>query len=208
MPKEHGADPSRRSKKVVVITRPYCSPDPSGPKYEQYCKQKLMQHRPFRRQEDLLEGCDTYAAAYAIFLQSKNVPPSLEEDILRLQEQATMQDHDDTEVHVYALYTLLACLSYSASCLFRESSVASHLSGQMRSGCLYAGTMLTSSQTLTPSRTLTGLTPLKPTPTWRKCHLSSLASKSQQLQVSSPPLPTPSICKASSFRSTPYCRSI
>ena len=203
MPKEHGADPSRRSKKVVVITRPYCSPDPSGPKYEQYCKQKLMQHRPFRRQEELLEGCDTYAAAYAIFLQSENVPPSLEEDILRLQEQATMQDHDDTEVHVYALCTLLASLSYSASCLFRESSVASHLSGQMRSGCLYAGTMLTSSQTLTPSRTLTGLTPLKPTPTWRKCHLSSLASKSQQLQVSSPPLPTPSICKASSFRSTP-----
>ena len=32
----------------VVIVRPYCSPDPSGPKYEQYCQYKLMQHVPFR----------------------------------------------------------------------------------------------------------------------------------------------------------------
>ena len=42
MPKELGAEPNRRSKKVVVIARPYCSPDPAGPKYEQYCHQSLM----------------------------------------------------------------------------------------------------------------------------------------------------------------------
>ena len=34
MPKELGAQPNRRNKKVVVITRPYCPPDPAGPKYE------------------------------------------------------------------------------------------------------------------------------------------------------------------------------
>ena len=47
MPKELGAEPSRRSKRVIVIARPYCSPDPSGPNYEQYCCQSLMQHKPF-----------------------------------------------------------------------------------------------------------------------------------------------------------------
>ena len=28
-------------KEVVVIVRPYCSHNPVGPKYEQYCRQKL-----------------------------------------------------------------------------------------------------------------------------------------------------------------------
>ena len=41
MPKELGSEPSRRRKNVVVIVRPYCSPDPNSPKYEQYCRQKL-----------------------------------------------------------------------------------------------------------------------------------------------------------------------
>jgi len=34
MPKELSADPTCRRKEVIVITRPYCSPDPNGPSYE------------------------------------------------------------------------------------------------------------------------------------------------------------------------------
>lgn len=36
MPKELGTEPNRKSKKVMVIALPYCSPDPAGPMYEQY----------------------------------------------------------------------------------------------------------------------------------------------------------------------------
>ena len=49
MPKQLGSNPSRRRKAVVVIVRPYFSPDPSGPKCEEYCRQKLMLHIPFRQ---------------------------------------------------------------------------------------------------------------------------------------------------------------
>ena len=58
MPKELRSEPSRKRKNVVIIVRPYCLPDPSGPKYEQYCQQKLMLYKLFRRQEDLLAGRD------------------------------------------------------------------------------------------------------------------------------------------------------
>lgn len=68
MPKELGAQPNRRSKKVIVTTRPYISPDPAGPKYEQYCQQSLMKHKSFRQVSDLLAGHDTYTEAYAEFL--------------------------------------------------------------------------------------------------------------------------------------------
>ena len=63
MPREQGADPTLRRKSVIVTIRPYCSPDPSGPKYEQYCRQRLMQYKAFRRLEDLLEDHQTYTAA-------------------------------------------------------------------------------------------------------------------------------------------------
>ena len=56
MPRESNTEPSKRRKEVVVIVRPYCSPDPHGPKYEQYCQQKLMLHVPFRHQNELLSG--------------------------------------------------------------------------------------------------------------------------------------------------------
>ncbi len=98
MPKELGAEPNRRSKKVVVIARPYCSPDPAGPKYEQYCRQSLMQHKAFRQVSELLAGHETYADAYAEFLQTGNIPPSLEEDIFRLQQLQASQDTTDNEV--------------------------------------------------------------------------------------------------------------
>ena len=77
MPKTPGSKPSRRSKCVVVISRPYCSPDPAGPKYEQYCRQSLMQHKSFRVVDDLLNGYTTFIDAYAAYLQSGSVPPSL-----------------------------------------------------------------------------------------------------------------------------------
>ena len=47
MPKTLGTEPTRQSKQVVVIPHPYSSPDPTSPKYEQYCRQSLMQHKPF-----------------------------------------------------------------------------------------------------------------------------------------------------------------
>ena len=47
IPKRIGDNLVCRKKEVVVIVRPYCSPDPEGPKYEQYCWQKLMIHQPF-----------------------------------------------------------------------------------------------------------------------------------------------------------------
>ncbi len=53
MPKELGAQPNKRRKNVVVITRPYYPPDPAGPKYEQYCQQSLMKHKSFRQVSDL-----------------------------------------------------------------------------------------------------------------------------------------------------------
>ena len=99
MPSKSGSDPSRRRKKVVAIVRPYSSPDPHGPKYEQYCRHKLMLHVPFRLQDELLGDNDTFTAAYATFLQSGNIPPSLEDDIHRLEQisQQSLED-DSTEV--------------------------------------------------------------------------------------------------------------
>ena len=102
MPKELGSNPTPRRKSVVVIVRPYCSPDPNSPKYDQYCQQKLMLHVPFRHQEELLGDHDTYEAAYAMFLQSESVPSSLEEDIHRLLDQQAQQTaEDDSEVHMH-----------------------------------------------------------------------------------------------------------
>ena len=48
--------PERRTKEVVVIVRPFLSPDPDGPSYEQYRKQKLMLHKPFHVENNLLEN--------------------------------------------------------------------------------------------------------------------------------------------------------
>ena len=45
--KAEGSNPYKRNKAVVVIVRPHYPPDPNGPKYEQYCRQKLMLHKPF-----------------------------------------------------------------------------------------------------------------------------------------------------------------
>ena len=48
MPQTLGAEPTPRNRRIVVIPRPYISPDPAGEKYEQYCRQSLMRHKCFR----------------------------------------------------------------------------------------------------------------------------------------------------------------
>ena len=88
--------PERRTKEVVVIVRPFLSPDPDGPSYEQYCKQKLMLHKPFHVENNLLENHLTFTEAYASFLSTGNVPPSLADDVDRLEHQVSEQSEDNT----------------------------------------------------------------------------------------------------------------
>ena len=98
MPKELGAQSNGGNKKVVVITRPYISPDPAGLKCERYCQQSLMEHRSFRQVSELLAGNETYSEAWAEFLHSENIPSSLEEDIFRLQQYQQQQNTVSDEV--------------------------------------------------------------------------------------------------------------
>ena len=100
MPKTLGAQPTSRSRRIVVIPRPYVSPDPAGDKYEQYCRQSLMQHKPFCHMDDLLSGYDTYIDAYAAFLQSGQIPPSLEDDMYRLLQLLDNSEGGSEETEV------------------------------------------------------------------------------------------------------------
>jgi len=84
-PKKVGGNLVYRKKEVVVIVRPFCSPDPKGPKYEQYCKQKLMTHVPFRQVDELLLG-DSYTKVYSQFLKSGAVSASLADDIQLMED--------------------------------------------------------------------------------------------------------------------------
>ena len=149
MPRESGSEPSKRRKKVVVITRPYCPYDPNGPKYEQYCQQKLMLHVPFRHQSELLGNNATFTAAYAEFLQSGNIPPSLEDDIHRLQQSSQQLIEDDNEVslnvfvYIY-VYVLIQYSYYLRNKL--KSSLANDQSEQWKSGCSSARATLNCSQ--------------------------------------------------------------
>ena len=99
MPKTLGAEPTPRSRHIVVIPL-YVSPDPAGEKYEQYCRQLLMQHKFFRQMDDLLAGYDNYVDGYAAFLQSGHIPPCLEEDMYCLLQlsKSTEENVEDTEV--------------------------------------------------------------------------------------------------------------
>ena len=58
-----------------------------------------MLYKRFRQVQELLGDHDTFAAAYAEFLQSGNIPPSLEDDIQRL-EQSSQQSTDDDSTQV------------------------------------------------------------------------------------------------------------
>ncbi len=116
IPKKIGSALVPRNKDVIVIPRPYCSPDPQGPQYEQYSKQKLMLHKPFVQLDELLGGCDTYAAAYATFLQSGNVPKSLADDIHRL-EMAQAEDQQTVDEEVTIIYIVKQFIFYSFICI-------------------------------------------------------------------------------------------
>ena len=70
---------------MVAIVRPYCSPDPEGPKYEQYCRQKHMIYQPFCQVDELLGARDKHSSAYHQFLRCGKVPPSLADDIHQLE---------------------------------------------------------------------------------------------------------------------------
>ena len=96
MPKTLGAQPTPRNRRIVVIPRPYISPDPAGEKYKQYCRQSLMQHKHFRQMDDLLSGHPTYVDAYAAFLQSGRTPSCLEDDMYPLL-QLLQNNEDNTE---------------------------------------------------------------------------------------------------------------
>lgn len=97
VPKKKGDALIQRKKEVLVIPRPYCSSDPEGSCYEQYCKQKLMLHQPFRQFEDVLGGYDNHIIAYVALLKSGKAPPSLADDIQQL-EIAPKQTSESDEV--------------------------------------------------------------------------------------------------------------
>ena len=101
MPKTLGAEPTHRSRRIVVIPLPYVSSDPAGEKYEQYCRQSLMQHKSFRLLDNLLSGYDNYIDAYAAFLQSGQIPSCLEDDLYRLL-QSNEEDSEDSQVSMCA----------------------------------------------------------------------------------------------------------
>ena len=62
--------------------------------------------------DDLCTGYATFIDAYAAFLQSGSVPPSLEDDIHWLQEynDCNSEEHDPTEVYIaFNIPTYLYC---------------------------------------------------------------------------------------------------
>ena len=72
-----------------------------------------MLHKSFRVLDDLQAGYATFADAYAVFLQSGHVPPSLEDDIHRLQQHSvsSSEELDTAEVCIY--YHSYSCISIS-----------------------------------------------------------------------------------------------
>jgi ATP-dependent DNA helicase PIF1 len=97
------SEPKLRNKTVIVIVKPHYSPDPNGSNYEQYCRQKLMLHKPFRELSELTAGHASHTDAYADYLQSGNVPPCLQDDIYRLQQQEMNDEHQQTQDEITIL---------------------------------------------------------------------------------------------------------
>ena len=100
MPRTLGTQPTPSSRRIVVICRPYVSPDLAGEKYDQYCRQSLMQHKPLLHMDDILFGHPTYINAYAAFLQSDQIPSCLEDDIFHLLQLLHSNDDDSEETEV------------------------------------------------------------------------------------------------------------
>ena len=55
-----------------------------------------MLYVPFRHIDQLKRECETFLQAYSIFLNSTNVPASLEDVIRRLSERQPEQEDEDT----------------------------------------------------------------------------------------------------------------
>ena len=123
MPHRNTSEPTKRRKKNIVIVRPYYSHDPNGPNFEQYCSQKLMLHKPFHHLDELKGDFSSFAEAYHAFLQSATVPPSLEEDIARLQQLHQQMDNDDDNNEVmiaYNINTITLYVNYFIIILYRN----------------------------------------------------------------------------------------
>ena len=63
MPCALGQEPTHRGKEVVVVVKPHCPSDSKNPHYEQYCRQKLMLHKSFRNEDDLVSGYGSFTSA-------------------------------------------------------------------------------------------------------------------------------------------------
>ena len=55
-----------------------------------------MLHIPFRHVDQLKGSCETFTEAYTIFLQSGNVPPSLDR---RLNEQHHLEEEENEDAN-------------------------------------------------------------------------------------------------------------
>ena len=89
--------PTCREREVVVIVRPFISTDPDGPKYEHYCKQKLILHR--KQSSRKLSYFHRGFCQFSFFLfqfSTGNFPPSLTDDVDRLEHQVNEQSEDTT----------------------------------------------------------------------------------------------------------------
>ena len=117
MPTTHRSQLLHRSKSVVVIVKPHLSPDTNGPQYEQYCKQQLMLHKPFRQISTLITGFDTFIEAYTAYARSTEMPSSLNNDIQQLNATDNNEDDSDNETqnNIHHLHTeewMLLCRAY------------------------------------------------------------------------------------------------
>ena len=58
-----------------------------------------MLHRPFRDEQQLLDGCGTFTKSYTSYLRTGNVPPCLQDDIHWLEQAEWTRDDgsDDSE---------------------------------------------------------------------------------------------------------------
>jgi len=112
MPKDSGAVP-KKHKMMIVSVRPYCLPDPNGPKYKQYYQQKLILHVSFQHVNQLKGNCEKFSDAYYIFLQSADIPTSLENDIQRLTEHQLKEVEEDINEVLNVVSCVFSCQFFS-----------------------------------------------------------------------------------------------
>ena len=82
-----------------------------------------MQHKCFRQMDDLLAGSESYAEAYAAFLQSGHIPPCLEYDVYRLMQHNSQdtEESSDTEVCISLLHGYCVLHTYSSKLYICEA---------------------------------------------------------------------------------------